>query len=580
MDWNCQAVEEFGRAPRLVGSKLARFPKSSIYSGQLPVTPEPNGDLISMLVYTSCINFEPAEGPLQIVQLIARWMGTKGRSFVDPLRLAEGVRDLVLRDGQHVHSRSNGFSDGTIGHPFLFCAQFSHSDDKVSGRRWVTEIGLRQERSGEPVECTFLLKTDEVSARVIAPIQVTRPRLVADLVEECSPSAKTPGVKIKILDEISATAFLVEVEHEERTCPLVVVSPSRNGSYMVTPARLRSLLVGIADVVDVPMGADTYTIEEKVGRRYSAWAGAINVIFSPRRGAKSTYCETVLFRPIQLEDMVNDGKNIESELLAAITHRTNLPYSWRHISLETVSQARLRAQLASSIASARKSGEVEEYVALLEAADAELGAKEKEVLKFRLDLDERNSEVRKLQADIDGLKHALSGRESSQDVTVDEISTLSPLRNAVAAVIDGEPKIEQSLTIVSTLFPDRIVVLESARNSARESDLGGFRHGKKAFELIWKLANGYWLSLSDGGGDQQAKIVFGNNAYAQNEGEALSKEGKRRRTFGYRGRDLLMEKHLKIGVKDSVAETLRIHFEWLADEKRLLIGHCGKHLDF
>ena len=43
---------------------------------------------------------------------------------------------------------------------------------------------------------------------------------------------------------------------------------------------------------------------------------------------------------------------------------------------------------------------------------------------------------------------------------------------------------------------------------------------------------------------------------------------------------MVMEKHLKHGVKDSVAETLRIHFEWVADQKKLVIGHCGKHLDF
>ena len=41
-----------------------------------------------------------------------------------------------------------------------------------------------------------------------------------------------------------------------------------------------------------------------------------------------------------------------------------------------------------------------------------------------------------------------------------------------------------------------------------------------------------------------------------------------------------MLKHLKIGIKDSLSETLRVHFEWLADEKRIVIGHCGGHLPF
>ncbi|WP_282454615.1 hypothetical protein [Burkholderia gladioli] len=41
-----------------------------------------------------------------------------------------------------------------------------------------------------------------------------------------------------------------------------------------------------------------------------------------------------------------------------------------------------------------------------------------------------------------------------------------------------------------------------------------------------------------------------------------------------------MEKHLKIGIKDSVAETLRVHFEWVGADNVVVIGHCGKHLDF
>lgn len=41
-----------------------------------------------------------------------------------------------------------------------------------------------------------------------------------------------------------------------------------------------------------------------------------------------------------------------------------------------------------------------------------------------------------------------------------------------------------------------------------------------------------------------------------------------------------MEQHLKIGVKDSPAEALRIHFAWVADERKIVIGHCGPHLDF
>jgi hypothetical protein len=116
----------------------------------------------------------------------------------------------------------------------------------VAGRKWITEVGLRQEAAGKPVECSLLLKTDEVSARVTAPIQVTRPKLVEQLIKACKPAAETPGLAIKILDENSAKAFLHEVEREARGYPLVLISCSREGAYPVEPERLRSVLTGLA----------------------------------------------------------------------------------------------------------------------------------------------------------------------------------------------------------------------------------------------------------------------------------------------------------------------------------------------
>jgi len=81
----------------------------------------------------------------------------------------------------------------------------------------------------------------------------------------------------------------------------------------------------------------------------------------------------------------------------------------------------------------------------------------------------------------------------------------------------------------------------------------------------------YWQQLADGKSDQQAKSVFGQNAYASNEASTFSNDGKRRRFLSYRGYDFLIEKHLKHDLKNSPAETLRVHSEWLAHEKE---DHC------
>lgn len=38
-----------------------------------------------------------------------------------------------------------------------------------------------------------------------------------------------------------------------------------------------------------------------------------------------------------------------------------------------------------------------------------------------------------------------------------------------------------------------------------------------------------------------------------------------------------MFSHLKVGVKDTGAETIRVHFDWDANRKKIVIGYCGEH---
>ena len=306
-----------------------------------------------MLVYVNNFLFEPAQGPDQIVHLVAKWVGQRAKSYVDTARLAEGIRELKFKDGSTLTSRATWSADKGRTYPFWFCAQLSHRDEKISGRRWITEIGLHQEAEGQAIECSLLLRTDEVSARVNTSIQVTRPKLVEQLIHSCNPLGQTPGLKVKQLTLESASAFLREVERDERNYPIVILSTNRDNEFPVTPERLRSILVGLADVVCVPAEEDTFAIEELVGRRFMAFGGALNIVFPGRQGDRGLFYETVLLRHDEIVDLLDSGHSIESEVLSTITHRTNLPCSWRHISPEKVGQAVLRAQLAQMIERAK-----------------------------------------------------------------------------------------------------------------------------------------------------------------------------------------------------------------------------------
>nr|CUV53264.1 conserved protein of unknown function [Ralstonia solanacearum] len=58
-----------------------------------------------MLVYANSFAFEANTGTEQIVQLIAKWVGQRSKAYVDPVRLAGGIRELHLKDGSTLRAR-------------------------------------------------------------------------------------------------------------------------------------------------------------------------------------------------------------------------------------------------------------------------------------------------------------------------------------------------------------------------------------------------------------------------------------------------------------------------------------------
>lgn len=147
----------------------------------------------------------------------------------------------------------------------------------------------------------------------------------------------------------------------------------------------------------------------------------------------------------------------------------------------------------------------------------------------------------------------------------------------IPSLLKEELTLEQNLELLEQTFPERIHVLDSAHASAKASD--GFQYPKEALDLMWRLATDYWECMRDGG-DVKAHTCFLDKEYASHEKKNISIAGKKRRTFEYNAQPYYMERHLKIGGADSEEHTFRLHFEWIPDQEKIVIGHCGKHLDF
>lgn len=200
-----------------------------------------------------------------------------------------------------------------------------------------------------------------------------------------------------------------------------------------------------------------------------------------------------------------------------------------------------------------------------------------ELLQSEIDARERqikqaDDERRQMEYQIESLRGTLQDqRERQQDALPQNIEQI--LLDFVAQHLSPC----QMLELLRTLFPTRVIVLDSACRSAEQSD--GFRHRRTLFELLWLLANNYWLEMCNGKSDDIAGQCFGSSFSAHESGQTRENSTTRNmRTYEHDGKSYYMQRHLKIGVRESINETIRVHFDWDAEKRKIIIGHCGRHL--
>ena len=196
--------------------------------------------------------------------------------------------------------------------------------------------------------------------------------------------------------------------------------------------------------------------------------------------------------------------------------------------------------------------------------------------------------VEELEQEIDTLKTAWIEREVDFGRKAEEVSRTRLVPESKPTVSIGEPLrrlADNKATLADTVlmaahaWPDRLVFLCSAHRSAEAAS--DFDRPEAALVLLGRLAMEYCDAMRTGDGDRAGIAIFGDK-FAATESETVrrNENALRLRTFEEDGGRWQMMRHLKIGTKSSDAKTLRIHFDWDAQLGRVVIGHCGRHLDF
>jgi hypothetical protein len=535
-----------------------------------------------MLVYANHLRCEGGDAEEAVFKGVGGWLKEQIGFGLHPDQLRTDGEFSGYRGDQRSWLRVHGTYDEE---PALCAWVLKHGADGVRGRQWIVEVGVKRLCGALDVSC--VVKTDEFSTLVSAPVAASQPRVIRYIVNNIHAAkdaafADSVGETLKTIgeDRDSYRAFLADIERGDRNGAIVLVSATRDGEYLVNPSELQKTLIGLAQVVQVTRESDTHEMSDVLGKPWSAWGGAVNVLSIPSAAGnvRSRY-----FLADAIREWGDEPQRV-SQVLAWVTSGTNLPRLRMHVRPEGVMQLAIRrrmqrvrsrsadmdvTQLRQALEDASKhASEQERFFNELVEENAGLEA---DVSTSKDELEDVRDELRKHEFQLQALKDQLSRAGGSRSAGFDPGALLK-----LAAQKDP-PTPLQCIEIVQQIYGDRCTVLETARISAERVDR--FIYGRDLLNLLVRLVTEYRDGLMEGG-DNTARQVFGKSEYAAKESETVmaNKTMKRQRTFDYDGVPVEMFRHLKIGVDDDTTKTIRVHFHWDADRGKIVIGYCGGHL--
>ena len=556
-----------------------------------------------MLIYANHLKFTGADAPQAVLKSIGAWLKEQ---------LGYGPRPDQLRvDGKEFRG------NGEAGHPnsyvrvhaardtaFELCSwTLKHPDEQTSGRQWVTDVGYRA--SADSCEISCVVRTEEMSALVETETSASQPRVVAYAAkniealhqrgEAADFASDVPGLKTWSVgpDNDSYLALASDIHRSDRNYPIVLVS-DHDGRYLVNSGDLRRKLLGLAQIFLVAPGSNSFEMADVIGKGYSAWSGAINVIDMPFSSGVVRYR---LFKSPEIEEWGSTQGDRIARILAQVTHNTNIPRLRSQIRPEDVTQARHRLRLGQARAeSAKMIRELEHATAEGRHSDAEYRAKLEKILEtrekelaeqeelakvFATENEQLKAEQRAKDEEIEGLQDQCRQLEYKSDSLRKQFSAANRGgSNSDAAKIleyacsdDWPPS--QCLEAIAIVYPEQSVILKSALRSARK--LPHFGNGMRLLDMLRRLVTDYRAGYLEAG-DTKARKVFTSKEYSARESEMLNnnKELLRTRTFDYDGRQVVMLQHLKVGIEADTSKTIRVHFA--VEDGKIVIGHCGEHL--
>ena len=297
-----------------------------------------------MLVYANRLRVQGADAEWAVFKAIGGWLKEQLGFGLRPDRLKQDGEYQGHRQKTPSWLRIHGCYDGE---PALCAWVLKHVAEDVRGRQWIVEVGVKKSIGTLEVSC--VVKTDEQNTLVSSLVSASQPRVVRYIAENVLYAKDAefvddvPGEFLRKIgqDRDSYRAFRAEIERHDRDGAIVLASPTSEGEYLVNPTKLQSILIGLAQVVQVVPRSNSYEMTEILGKPWSAWNGSVNILYIPSAlgDVRSRY-----FLRDKIQDWGDEQQRL-SWILAWVTVNTNIPRLRMHVRPEGVRQLSIRRRM-------------------------------------------------------------------------------------------------------------------------------------------------------------------------------------------------------------------------------------------
>ena len=503
--------------------------------------------------------------------------------------------------------------------------------------RWLTEVRVDARADGSAFVAVRNATSQDGEDAKRRHVQHSQPKCVANIVKRTDLVCRRGGVKlgsepkqVDLTTPAEFEAFLLEIADTARTVPLVVVNSNGSGKYPLSDgaiSRLAERLCGVAAVCLVPWTDDGLNNRFKNGlaeltdlRTLAPQRGEINVYLGVHADGEGENAHKLLIVQDRSEsktvqrvmnavvNRTNARPNVERAAFHA-TGTTDATEQEEQESAPAVEQDAILAREDKTASSPEGLGanaldivqmeynilkecfkNFDEAFMSLKASDlantvcadsqmAGLMADSRDLERANLELEEQVSGAlrneREAMAKAQHYEQLYSETKSERDAFERKINAMNDLE-AIPT------NMKEVVDLAKSMFADHLVFVPKAERSAEDDSTGGYC---EAWRILRALDHDLWPMCFDRDDRPAARIADDFKlrtgfelTLSESSNTKASQRCRTQRTIRYNNKTLSIEPHVK-GTSGSKSNRLRIYFAIDRDERKIVIGHCGNHLE-